>query len=659
MIMKKILITGANSYIGTSFETYMKQWPDEYQIDTVDMIGDAWKSTSFKGYDVVYHVAGIAHQKETLENAHSYYEINRNLAIATAKKAKSSGVKQFILLSSMSVYGMETGVITKDTIPNPKSHYGKSKLQAEKIEKLNSETFKVTILRPPMVYGKNCKGNFQSIIKLVKLLPVFPKIRNERSMIYIDNLCAFVKMCVDNELSGLYFPQNREYACTSDVAYIISNELGKKVYFSSFLGKIISIFGRFFTITRKGFGSLIYKDMEVHDFKYAKIENDVSVSNCFRNDNKRKKVLFVATVVREHINVFHVPFLKLFKEFGWETSVAAKNDYFENASACHIDYCDNYYDIPFERSPFKKNNLKSYKALKRIIDAGNYDIIHCHTPVGAMIARLAARNARKKGTKVIYTAHGFHFYKGSPLKNWLIYFPAEWLLSVFTDTLITINKEDYKFARKALLSKEVVFVPGVGISIEKYHKDHSTKNELLKEFELDDNVFIITSVGELIERKNFKTLIKAVKLIENENIVCLICGRGDLEDVLKKQVSDLGLQEKIKFLGFRKDINRILHGSDVFVFPSYQEGLPVAMMEAMAAGLPVIASNIRGNSDLIKNNLNGFLTDIDDYKSISARIIELMTNNEKRKIMGQNAVKNIEQYSINKVMKRMRKIYFK
>ncbi|MBR5858876.1 MAG: NAD-dependent epimerase/dehydratase family protein, partial [Clostridia bacterium] len=182
--MKKILITGANSYIGTSFETYLKEnFPDDYVVDTVDMIDGTWHEKSFAGYDSVFHVAGIAHQKETKENAHLYYEVNRDLAIEIAKKAKDDGVKQYIFLSSMSVYGVETGVITKETEPNPKSNYGKSKLQAEQgISSLASDDFKVCILRPPMVYGRGCKGNFQTVVKIVKKSPVFPNVKNKRSI---------------------------------------------------------------------------------------------------------------------------------------------------------------------------------------------------------------------------------------------------------------------------------------------------------------------------------------------------------------------------------------------------------------------------------------------------------------------------------------------
>lgn len=261
--MKKILITGANSYIGTSFEKYIKEnYADQYQVDTIDMINGLWREKSFVGYDSIFHVAGIAHQKETKENAHMYYEINRDLAIDVAKKAKENGVKQFIFLSSMSVYGMDTGVIMKETKPKPKTNYGKSKLQAEKqIACLIDDKFKVCALRPPMVYGDGCKGNYNMIIKLVKRFPFFPKVNNQRSMVHIDNLVAFIKKVIDDELDGLYFPQDSEYMNTTRLAKHIADSMGKRVYMSYLLGFAVICLKPFSRTIKKAFGSLIYKGM--------------------------------------------------------------------------------------------------------------------------------------------------------------------------------------------------------------------------------------------------------------------------------------------------------------------------------------------------------------------------------------------------------------
>ena len=259
--MKKILITGANSYIGTSFEKYINEnHPNDYTIDTVDMIDGSWRSKSFAGYDAVFHVAGIAHQKETKENAHLYYEVNRDLAVETAKKAKNDGVRQFIFLSSMSVYGLNTGVITKDTVPNPKSNYGKSKWEAEKkISELGTTSFCISILRPPMVYGDGCKGNYQTIVKIVKKFPVFPKVNNQRSMVKIETLLSFIEKLIINRESGIFFPQEKNYIKTDDLAIEIACNINKKLYCSYLLGWIVICCRPFSVTLQKAFGSLIYK----------------------------------------------------------------------------------------------------------------------------------------------------------------------------------------------------------------------------------------------------------------------------------------------------------------------------------------------------------------------------------------------------------------
>ena len=257
--MKRILITGANSYIGTSFEKYVSQWPERYETDTVDMIDGSWREKSFAGYDAVFHVAGIAHRKETKENAHLYYEVNRDLAIETAQKAKQDGVHQFIFLSSMSVYGKNTGVITQETPVAPKSNYGRSKAEAEKgIEGLQDADFNVAVLRPPMIYGKGCKGNYQTLVKFALKLPFFPYVKNERSMLYIENLCEFVRLLVESGDGRTFCPQNAEYTNTSEMVKLIAEAHGKKIRLIKGFGWLIKFFGGFSPTIQKAFGSLIY-----------------------------------------------------------------------------------------------------------------------------------------------------------------------------------------------------------------------------------------------------------------------------------------------------------------------------------------------------------------------------------------------------------------
>ncbi|MFS1012169.1 NAD-dependent epimerase/dehydratase family protein [Enterococcus casseliflavus] len=273
--MKKILITGANSYIGTSFKKWMTQFQDEYQIDTLSVRGDAWREHDFSGYDTVFHVAGIAHadvSKVSEETKQLYYAVNRDLAIETAKKYKQdlSGKKgQFIYMSSIIIYGEETNinkkrVITPDTKPNPSNFYGDSKLQAEiGLQPLDDDTFHVAILRPPMIYGPGSKGNYQQLVKLANKLPIFPDVKNERSMLHIDKLSEFVKERIDAQDSGVFFPQNDQYVRTSHMVRDIAQENGKKIYLFSYMNWAIRLLGyvpgKIGRLTNKAFGSLVYE----------------------------------------------------------------------------------------------------------------------------------------------------------------------------------------------------------------------------------------------------------------------------------------------------------------------------------------------------------------------------------------------------------------
>ena len=273
--MKKILITGANSYIGTSFEAYMKQWNDRYQVDTLDMIGDNWLKYDFSDYDCVYHVAGIAHSdsgKISREKAKLYYEVNTKLTVKTAIKAKKSGVKQFIFMSSAIVYGDSAPIgkmklITRDTPLSPANCYGDSKVKAEKgLKKLEDESFKVVILRPPMIYGKNSKGNYPLMSRLARKLPVFPEIDNCRSMLYIENLMEFVRLMIDNEEQGTFFPQNAEYSNTSELVRLIAEQHGKKVLLVKGCTFLLKIAANLTGLVNKAFGNLAY-DMEISEYK--------------------------------------------------------------------------------------------------------------------------------------------------------------------------------------------------------------------------------------------------------------------------------------------------------------------------------------------------------------------------------------------------------
>lgn len=371
-----------------------------------------------------------------------------------------------------------------------------------------------------------------------------------------------------------------------------------------------------------------------------------------------KRVLFVATVLRAHIMEFHTPYLKMFKEMGWHTSVAANNDY-NSSSIIKIPYCDQFYDVPFERAPFHPRNINAYRKLKRIIKEGNFDIIHCHTPVGGFLTRLAAKNVRKSGTKVFYTAHGFHFFYGAPFINWLLYYPVEKRLAQYTDALITINDEDYERA-KSFKAKNVYYVPGVGIDLNEFSVKALDKEVKRKELGIKKDDFVLLTVAELIPRKNYSVVLKALSHLKKEDklndISYVICGIGKSFNALQKLSANLGISDHVFFLGYRNDISEICNVSDAFVFMTKQEGLPVALMEAAASGLAVICSDVRGNRDLIQDGVNGLVA-ADKPEAVAEAILTIKKDPNLRQRLVASALKDIQKYDLTIVLKIMQEIY--
>lgn len=279
--MKNILITGANSYIGTSFENYMKKF-DGYNIETIDMIDGSWRETDFSKYDVVFHVAGIAHSTPRPEMKDLYYKVNTELAVEVAEHAKESHVKQFVFMSSIIVYGNKNTYIDKDTVPNPVNFYGDSKLQADtRIHKLESENFRVVSIRPPMIYGKGSRGNYPKLSKLAKKIKFFPSIKNQRSMLHIENLCEFVRLIIDNEENGYFYPQNREYVATVQLVKTIAELSGKKIMEISIFNPILRMLSKRVVVFNKLFGNLVY------DKKMSEYMNFVYCVNDFEKSIKR------------------------------------------------------------------------------------------------------------------------------------------------------------------------------------------------------------------------------------------------------------------------------------------------------------------------------------------------------------------------------------
>lgn len=367
------------------------------------------------------------------------------------------------------------------------------------------------------------------------------------------------------------------------------------------------------------------------------------------------RFLFVATV-RSHIGQFHMPLIRALKAAG-HTVHAAYRDNSADKKGLDLSAIDQVFEVPFERSPYKPGNLLAYKKLKAVIEAGDYDIIHCHTPMGSVIARLAAGSARNKGTKVLYTAHGFHFYDGAPLVNWLVYYPIERILARRTDVLFTMNQEDYLRAQ-TFRAKRVELVNGVGMDITRFAEAAPEEKQIIRrELGLAEGDTFAISVAQLIPRKNHTALIRAAEKLRDPRFHLFIAGDGVQEAELKALAEELGVGSRIHFLGFRRDVYRLCSAADLFLFASFQEGLPVAVMEAMACGLPIVASAIRGNTDLIDEGKGGFLVEPGDADGFAEAIRRILSDREQLERMKRYNLDKVRAYSIGAVTEQMAELY--
>lgn len=368
------------------------------------------------------------------------------------------------------------------------------------------------------------------------------------------------------------------------------------------------------------------------------------------------------------IDQFNMPNIRLMKDMGYEVDVATN---FIEGSTCSDEKIAalkktlkqmnvRNFQIDFSRNVFNViQNIKAYKQTKKVIDENNYTLIHSHSPIGGFLSRIAARNARKRGTKMVYTAHGFHFFKGAPLMNWLIFYPIERISSRWTDVLVTITHEDYQLAQKKMSAKEVVYVPGVGIDTSMFapKKDDAAINMIKREemgIAMTDTVML--SVGELNKNKNHEIVLRAMSQLGRKDVHYVIAGRGVLKEYLEQLAQELGVSSQLHLLGFRTDVKELFKMADFFAHPSYREGLSVAVMEAMANGLSVICTDIRGNTDLIEDGKGGYLFKPADLETAYNALKNMMENAD-RKIMGVFNLKRAERLDVKAVLEVMREIY--
>ncbi len=356
-----------------------------------------------------------------------------------------------------------------------------------------------------------------------------------------------------------------------------------------------------------------------------------------------EKILFVANVAKEHICKFHIPTIRAFKEHGWVVDVACSGEE-------EVPCCDHQFHMPWQRSPYTLGTLTGITKLKKIIADGHYDIVYCHTPVGGLVGRLASRKERKRGCKVIYCAHGLHFYKGAPLKNWLVFYPVERFLSRMTDVIFAVNRDDYELLKNKFNKKVTIkHVPEVGVNLDRLQiRDReAVRREYRSKLGIDDDTTVLIYVAELVPNKNQTMLIDVVsKLVKDGEKVCLLLPGPEHSKVIRDYTEKKRMLDHIRFLGWRDDIGELLVASDICTASSIREGFGINIVEAMYCGLPVVATDNRGHREIIKDGVNGFLVGVNDIDAMTERVKSLIHDKELRARMKGFSV---DDYNCNKV----------
>ncbi len=667
-----LLVTGITGHTGKYFvdELIKNNYQGKIRCILMDEKDSEKLKNSKLNFEIVYgDLADNSFLDSVCKDVDEILQIyNIKYSINMINTAIKNNVKRIICVHT-------TGIYSKYKMAS--SEYKEIEEKAIKIAKNKID---LTILRPTMIYGDICDQNISKFIKMVDKLKVYPMIAGGKAEIHPVNARdlgkAYYQVLMNSDTT-----RNKNYNMSGskeikiiDMLKLIGKHLNKKTIFINiplWISVIIGYFIKFITFNKINIVEKILRMDESRCFSHEDAKKDfgydpidfeeaieIEVKQYINAKNKQeesneniKKVLFTATV-DSHILHFHIPYLKLFKDSGYEVHVATNGEE-------KIPYCDVKYKISFERSPYKINNIKAIKQLKRVLNKEKFDIIHTHTPMGAVVTRIAAKKTRKENnTRVIYTAHGFHFYKGASLFNWLVFYPIEKALSKHTDVLITINKEDYNLARDKFKKTRVEYVPGVGVDPQKFDFEitEEEKEKLRKDLGCNKESVILIFPAELNENKNQGMLIKAMEELvkENDNIHLLLPGIDSLNGKYQQEVKELNLQNNIHFLGYRKDIPKLLKISNLAVSSSRREGLPINIIEAMFCGLPCVVTKCRGNSDLIKNEINGFIVDVDDVGKLNSSIKKICEN--KIDIQKSNKKALREYISVN-IQKKIKKIY--
>ena len=531
-----------------------------------------------------------------------------------------------------------------------------------------------------MIYGDICDYNISKFIKMIDKMRIYPLIGGGKAKIQPvhakDLGKAYYKVLINEEKT-----RNKDYNLSGEAPIsikellkMISNKLNKKTIFISiplwisvFLAYIIKII----TIGKIDIVEKVLRMAENRDFENEAAKKDFGytttnfekglereINQYINKDNITENKAIILTTVPSTIEQFNMANIKLLKKLGYKVEVASNfnltgnidNTRLENFKKELKDMGIKIINIGFSRNLLNISNIKAYFQLKKLFKNEHYKIIHCHTPICSVLTRIVARKTRKKGTKVIYTAHGFHFYKGAPLLNWIVYYPIEKICAKWTDCLITINEEDYNLVKTKFKAKKIELINGIGVDESKFNFliTDEEKEKIREELKLKKDDFVLIQVGELNKNKNQIMTINAVKELVQENldIKLLLVGKGNLKDYYIKKIKEYNLEDNIFLLGYRKDIPQLLKISDCLISTSKREGLPVNLIEAAMSKLPIIATNCRGNREIAKK-----VVEIDDVKQLCENIKKCIDN---RELYISN---DINKYKSEKIIEKMGVIY--
>lgn len=670
-----LLVIGITGHTGKYFLRELKE--NNYTGRIRFLIRNKNDENIFKKYNLNYEVMyGDLNNKEDIQNACKgidtileIYNIRYSLDVLDA--ALNENVKRIIFVHT-------TGI------------YSKYKMASEEYKRIEKEVIKkakekidITILRPTMIYGDICDHNISKFIKMMDKMKIYPLIAGGRAKIQPVNARdlgrAYYQVLVNDEKTKNqdYNLSGEEPISIKDMLKNISYILNKKtlfipipLYFSVFCAYILKILtlGKINIVEkvlRMDEDRCFDNSKAREDFGYTTIDFQKGLKEEIRQykekqarTNATEKKAIILTTVPSTIEQFNMENIKLLKKLGYKVEVASNFNVTGNIDENRLEAFKNELrnigvkitNISFSRRLSILSNLKSYFQLKKIFKTEKYELIHCHTPICSAITRLASRKLRKRGTKVIYTAHGFHFYKEAPVLNWMIYYPIEKICARWTDCLITINEEDYNLAKTKFKAKEVRFINGVGVDENKFNFTlaDNEKVKIRQELNLRKEDFVLIQVGELNKNKNQIMTIEAMKEIvkENKKIKLLLVGKGKLKDFYEKKIKEYNLENNIFLLGYRRDIPSLLKISNCLISTSKREGLPVNLIEAAMSGLPIIATNCRGNRDIAKK-----VVDIDDIKGLCENITACTENKEKY------ICTDIDKYKLENIMKEMGAIY--